>query len=86
MNKEFIGLSFINLVDFDVLYGYCCDVKGYVKVIEDFDGCLLEIMVVMVEDDLFLIIVDYGNDLIFLGIDYICEYVFLLVYSKKMIK
>lgn len=84
MKKEFIGISFINLVDFDVLYGYCWDVVGYVYVIEEFDLWILELFEVMEEDDLLMIIVDYGNDLIFIGIDYIWEYVLLLVYSKKM--
>lgn len=60
MNKDFTGLSFTNLVDFDALYGHRRDVKGYAKAIEDFDGRLPEIMAAMAEDDLLLITADHG--------------------------
>lgn len=46
----------------------------------DFDGCLVEVMEKLIDDDLLIIIVDYGNDLIYFGIDYICEFVLLFVY------
>lgn len=75
------GFFFINLVDFDVFYGYCCDFYGYCDCFYEFDECFLEIILVMCDKDLFLIIVDYGNDLIYVGIDYIREYIFFLVYS-----
>lgn len=86
MNKDFTGLSFTNLVDFDALYGHRRDVKGYAKAIEDFDGRLLEIMAAMAEDDLLLITADHGNDPTFPGTDHTREYVPLLAYSKKMTK
>lgn len=83
LGEDFIGLSFVNFVDFDVLFGYCCDLEGYGCVFEEFDVCFLEVFEKMKEDDLLIIIVDYGNDLIYYGIDYICEYVLIFVYSKK---
>ncbi|WP_205732805.1 phosphopentomutase [Enterococcus faecalis] len=86
MNKDFTGLSFTNLVDFDALYGHRRDVKGYAKAIEDFDGRLPEIMAAMAEDDLLLITADHGNDPTFPGTDHTREYVPLLAYSKKMTK
>ena len=84
MNKDFTGLSFTNLVDFDALYGHRRDVKGYAKAIEDFDGRLPE--AAMAEDDLLLITADHGNDPTFPGTDHTREYVPLLAYSKKMTK
>lgn len=86
MNKDFTGLSFTNLVDFDALYGHRRDVKSYAKAIEDFDGRLPEIMAAMAEDDLLLITADHGNDPTFPGTDHTREYVPLLAYSKKMTK
>ncbi|EGO8386867.1 phosphopentomutase [Enterococcus faecalis] len=86
MNKDFTGLSFTNLVDFDALYGHRRDVKGYAKAIEDFDDRLPEIMAAMAEDDLLLITADHGNDPTFPGTDHTREYVPLLAYSKKMTK
>jgi len=86
MNKDFTGLSFTNLVDFDALYGHRRDVKGYAKAIEDFDCRLPEIMAAMAEDDLLLITADHGNDPTFPGTDHTREYVPLLAYSKKMTK
>ncbi|MDV8934756.1 MULTISPECIES: phosphopentomutase [Carnobacterium] len=84
MNKEFTGLSFLNLVDFDALFGHRRDVEGYAKAIEEFDGRLPEILAAMEEDDLLLITADHGNDPSFPGTDHTREYVPLLAYSPKM--
>ncbi len=84
MKKEFTGLSFTNLVDFDALFGHRRDVTGYGKALEDFDGRLPEIYDAMEEDDLLLITADHGNDPTYPGTDHTREYVPLLAYSKKM--
>lgn len=84
MKKDFTGLSFTNLVDFDALFGHRRDVIGYGKALEDFDGRLQEIYAGMEEDDLLLITADHGNDPTFPGTDHTREYVPLLAYSKKM--
>lgn len=83
MKKDFTGLSFTNLVDFDALFGHRRDVEGYARAIEDFDGRISEILAAMEEDDLLMITADHGNDPTFPGTDHTREYVPLLVYSKK---
>lgn len=84
MKRDFEGLSFTNLVDFDALYGHRRDVVGYAHAIEAFDLRLPEIIDAMEEDDLLMITADHGNDPTFPGTDHTREYVPLLVYSKKM--
>ena len=84
MKKDFTGLSFTNLVDFDALYGHRRDVVGYAHAIEDFDLRIPELLDNMADDDLLLITADHGNDPTFPGTDHTREYVPLLAYSKKM--
>ena len=84
MKKDFTGISFTNLVDFDALYGHRRDVVGYAHAIEDFDLRIPELLDAMTEDDLLMITADHGNDPTFPGTDHTREYVPLLVYSKKM--
>ncbi|OJG68240.1 phosphopentomutase [Enterococcus moraviensis] len=84
MKRDFEGLSFTNLVDFDALYGHRRDVVGYAHAIEAFDLRLPEIIDAMEDDDLLMITADHGNDPTFPGTDHTREYVPLLVYSKKM--
>lgn len=86
MKKEFTGLSFTNLVDFDALYGHRRNTEGYARAIEDFDGRLPELMAALAEDDLLLITADHGNDPTFPGTDHTREYVPLLAYSKKFVE
>jgi len=85
MEKEFKGLSFLNLVDFDALFGHRRDTKGYAKAIEDFDARIPELLEALREDDLLLITADHGNDPTFPGTDHTREYVPLLAFSKSMI-
>ena len=54
MDKDFTGLSFTNLVDFDALYGHRRDTKGYAQAIEDFDQRIPEILAALKEDDLLI--------------------------------
>lgn len=83
MKRDFTGLSFTNLVDFDALYGHRRDVKGYAKAIEDFDARLPELMEAMGDDDLLIITADHGNDPTFAGTDHTREYIPMVAYSKK---
>lgn len=80
--KDFTGLSFVNLVDFDALYGHRRDPIGYGKALEEFDGRLPEVFAKMKEDDLLIITADHGNDPTHHGTDHTREYVPLIVYSK----
>ena len=84
MTQDFEGLSFLNLVDFDALFGHRRDVAGYGKAIEEFDMRLEEIVGQLREDDLLLITADHGNDPIAPGTDHTREYVPLLAYSPSM--
>lgn len=84
MKKDFTGLSFTNLVDFDALFGHRRDVTGYAHAIEEFDLRIPEILETMQEDDLLMITADHGNDPTFTGTDHTREYIPFLVYSKKM--
>jgi len=83
-NMDFTGLSFLNLVDFDALYGHRRDPIGYGKALEEFDARLPEVFEKMKEDDLLIITADHGNDPVHHGTDHTREYVPLLVYSKRM--
>lgn len=84
VKKDFTGISFTNLVDFDALYGHRRDVIGYAKALEDFDGRLPEIIDAMADDDLLMITADHGNDPTYKGTDHTREYIPLMVYSKRM--
>ena len=79
---EFEGISFLNLVDFDALYGHRRDPQGYGEALEEYDERLTEVLERMEEDDLLLITADHGNDPIHHGTDHTREYVPLLAYHK----
>ncbi|MBW8349143.1 phosphopentomutase [Bacillus sp. IITD106] len=83
MEQDFTGLSFVNLVDFDALYGHRRDPEGYGKALEEFDARIPEIMERLKEDDLLIITADHGNDPIHHGTDHTREYVPLIVFSKQ---
>lgn len=85
MKSDFKGLSFVNLVDFDALYGHRRDPIGYGKALEEFDSRLDEILATLKEDDLLIITADHGNDPTFSGTDHTREYVPLLVYSPSFL-
>ncbi|WP_201713382.1 phosphopentomutase [Rossellomorea arthrocnemi] len=82
-DRSFTGLSFLNLVDFDALYGHRRDPQGYGEALEEFDARLPEVFDKMTEDDLLIITADHGNDPTAPGTDHTREYVPLLVYSKR---
>ncbi|UXR78477.1 MULTISPECIES: phosphopentomutase [unclassified Staphylococcus] len=83
VKKDFKGLSFLNLVDFDALYGHRRDKPGYAQALKDFDERLPELMDNMREDDLLIITADHGNDPTAEGTDHTREYIPVLFYSPK---
>ncbi|TFD92195.1 phosphopentomutase [Jeotgalibacillus sp. R-1-5s-1] len=83
-DRDFTGLSFLNLVDFDALFGHRRDPKGYGEALEAYDQRLTEVFEKMTEDDLLIITADHGNDPVHHGTDHTREYVPLLVYSPKL--
>ncbi len=83
LDMDFTGLSFLNLVDFDAVFGHRRDPLGYGKALEEYDGRLQEVLDKMQKDDLLIITADHGNDPVHPGTDHTREYVPLLVYSKQ---
>jgi len=86
LKMDFTGLSFLNLVDFDAVYGHRRNPEGYGRALEEFDGRLPEVIDSLGDDDLLIITADHGNDPTHHGTDHTREYVPLLVYSKRMEK
>ncbi len=84
LKMDFTGLSFLNLVDFDALFGHRRDPIGYGKALEEYDARLPEVFELLKDDDLLIITADHGNDPIHHGTDHTREYVPLLVYSKAL--
>lgn len=84
MKKDFSGICFTNLVDFDMLYGHRNDVDGYAKALTYFDGKLPELMAAMREDDILMITADHGCDPSTPSTDHSREYVPFLMYGKKI--
>src|SRR5699024_4463955 len=82
LDEDFNGLAFLNLVDFDALYGHRRDPIGYAKALESFDEQLPEVLNKLKDDDLLIITADHGNDPTHHGTDHTREYVPLLVYHK----
>ncbi|NWL88556.1 phosphopentomutase [Paenibacillus sp. 79R4] len=83
LDESFTGLSFINLVDFDALFGHRRDPQGYGQALEEYDARLPEVFAKLGEDDLLLITADHGNDPTYKGTDHTREYVPLLAYSPR---
>ncbi|WP_028590117.1 phosphopentomutase [Paenibacillus massiliensis] len=84
LEESFTGISFLNLVDFDALYGHRRDPQGYGDALEQYDGRLPEVFERMTDDDLLIITADHGNDPTYKGTDHTREYVPLLVYSPRL--
>ncbi|WP_080835291.1 phosphopentomutase [Cohnella massiliensis] len=84
MNMNFTGLCFLNLVDFDSLYGHRRDPKGYGAALEHFDAKLPDMAAALREDDLLIVTADHGNDPTHSGTDHTREYVPLLALRKGM--
>ena len=85
-DEKFTGLSFLNLVDFDSLFGHRRDPKGYGHALEEYDARLTEVFGKMTNEDLLMITADHGNDPTYHGTDHTREYVPLLAYSPRFAK
>jgi len=84
LGRDFNGMVFTNLVDFDSLYGHRRDPIGYGKALEEFDAYLPQIMERIGPNDLLVLTADHGNDPVHAGTDHTREYVPLLVYSPRL--
>ncbi len=82
--RDFNGLCFTNLVDFDALWGHRRNPVGYAEEIERFDVKLGELLKVLRDDDLLMITADHGNDPTHTGTDHTREQVPLIMYSPSM--
>ena len=80
--KDFEGLCFVNLVDFDSSFGHRRNPIGYATCVEQFDAKLNELMKELTEEDLVIITADHGNDPTWTGTDHTRENVPLIAYSK----
>lgn len=84
MERDFEGLCFVNLVDYDMLYGHRNDVEGYAKALTYFDERLPEIIGRMREDDILMITADHGCDPSTPSTDHSREYTPLVMYGKHI--
>lgn len=84
LGQDFEGLCFINLVDYDMLYGHRNDVDGYAKALTYFDERLPEILAAMREDDLLMITADHGCDPITPSTDHSREYTPLVIAGTRV--
>lgn len=84
MDKDFEGLCFVNLVDFDSLWGHRRNPQGYAEELEKFDVSLGKVLEKLKEDDLLIITADHGNDPTYIGSDHTREHVPFLAYSPSM--
>lgn len=82
--EDFCGLCFVNLVDFDALWGHRRDPAGYAREIEKFDVNLGVLLETLRDDDLLIITADHGNDPTHTGTDHTREKVPFLAYSKSL--
>lgn len=84
LNEDFSGLCFINLVDFDMLYGHRNDVLGYAAAITRFDKFLPEFISGMRPDDMLIITADHGCDPGDKSTDHTREYIPVLIYGDRV--
>ena len=82
--RDFTGLCYVNLVDFDALWGHRRNPEGYGRELEMFDENLGKLMEILQEDDLLIITADHGNDPTHTGTDHTREQVPFLAYSPSM--
>ena len=82
--RDFEGLAFVNLVDFDALWGHRRNPEGYGRELERFDEKLGELLPLLGEDDLLILTADHGNDPTYTGTDHTREQVPFIAYSPSM--
>ena len=84
-DKDFTGLCFVNLVDFDMLYGHRRDVDGYAKALTEFDRWLPSLLNKLTDEDVVMITADHGCDPAYTATtDHTREYVPLLILGKQV--
>lgn len=86
MDRDFEGICFVNLVDFDMVYGHRNDVDGYAKALSYFDSQLPRIIGKLRDDDILMITADHGCDPLTPSTDHSREYVPMVAYGKKVRK
>ena len=79
------GFYFVNLVDFDMLYGHRNDPQGYAAALQDFDASLTEILPLIGQDDLLIITADHGNDPTTKSTDHNREFVPIISYNPQLV-
>ncbi len=84
MDREFEGLCFVNLVDFDMVYGHRNDVAGYARAMTAFDRGLGEVLARLTENDLLIITADHGCDPATPSTDHSREYTPMLAFGKRL--
>lgn len=84
MERDFNGLCFVNLVDFDMLYGHRNDVPGYAKALTYFDQKLPKILSALEPEDVLMITADHGCDPGTPSIDHSREYTPFVMYGKNL--
>ena len=85
LDQEFEGLCFINLVDYDMIYGHRNDREGYARALSEFDDALPFILAKLREDDLLMITADHGCDPGYIvSTDHYREYTPLILYGKSI--
>ncbi len=84
--RDFNGLCFVNLVDFDMVYGHRNDIAGYARAMTEFDARLGELLPFLREDDLLMITADHGCDPSTPSTDHSREYTPMLAYGDKLKK
>lgn len=84
MQEDFDGLLFVNLVDFDMVYGHRRDVQGYARALEEFDVQLPQIQALMGDEDMLLLTADHGCDPCHTGTDHTREHTPLLVWGRRL--
>ncbi|TAH66481.1 MAG: phosphopentomutase [Anaerolineaceae bacterium] len=86
MHRDFTGLCFVNLVDFDMVYGHRNDIDGYAKALSYFDSQLPRIIDALGDDDILIITADHGCDPSTPSTDHSREYVPMVAYGKQIKK
>lgn len=84
MDRDFEGLCFVNLVDFDMLYGHRNDVGGYAEALSFFDKSLEKILKKLRDDDILIITADHGCDPTTSSTDHSREYTPMIIYGKNI--
>lgn len=85
MSRDFEGLCFINLVDFDMLYGHRNNVEGYAAALTEFDLWLEKALPLLRDDDIFIITADHGCDPGYtISTDHSREYIPIIVFGKSI--